>query len=371
MVKTLFITASKQHVGKTTVSLSIMNHYIQQFNAVGYIKPIGQKHVLIDGVKVDKDVKLFQRYFNLSGNAQSMSPVVVDSMMTRRFIHDSTNSRLRQKNVRLLHQRILDAYTGFRANDFNLIEGTGHTGVGSVMGASNARVAKLLNSNIIMVINGGIGNTIDQFELNHAMCKQEHANIIGVVVNKVLPCKYEQTQFYIDKYLRQYNIPLIGTVPYLYGVDDLNDVHLSSMFSRSNTMVKSKVHYKHIVIVDHPLVDCMEQLDRSDVMFVLNGADEALVCRWFQAWSRLPVGCAIVAKVDKLSIVNKQPFNAWLAKGLTLPNTQDVYLTDADVVNTVIQIKAYTVKFSTQNAHQIKMVIDHYSSFMDFDKIRL
>ena len=367
MVKSLFITASKQHVGKTTVSLSIMNHFIQRFNTVGYVKPIGQKHVLIDGVKVDKDVKLFQRYFNLSDDAQSMSPIVVDSMMTRRFINGSTNSMLRQENVNLLQQRILDAYNGFRKNDFNLIEGTGHTGVGSVMGVSNAGVAKLLDSNIIMVINGGIGNTIDQFELNHAMCKQENATIIGVVVNKVLPCKYHQTRVYIEKYLQQYNIPLIGTVPYLYGVDDLNDVHLSSMFSRVDVAAKSNSHYKRVVVVDHPLVDRLEHSKGSDDMFVINGADEALVGRWFHAWSNTPAGCTVMANADAGALQTLRELQALRA----LPITQDVYFTDSNVVDTVMQTNSYTVKFSTQNSHQIKMVIDHYDTFLDFDKIRM
>ena len=90
MSKSLFVVASKQHIGKTTVSLSLMNHYIKKFNKVGYIKPIGQKHVMIDNVKVDKDIRVFKRYFDLKTNVNHMSPFVIGSMTTRKSIDDST-----------------------------------------------------------------------------------------------------------------------------------------------------------------------------------------------------------------------------------------------------------------------------------------
>ena len=197
--------------------------------------------------------------------------------------------------------RIVEAYSGFVNNDFNLIEGTGHTGVGSVMGVSNAGVAKLLNSNIIMVVNGGIGNTIDQFELNHALCKQENAKIVGIVVNKVLPDKYDQTQYFISKYLQQYNIPLIGTVPYLYGVDDLNDVHLSTMFARVNAVAQTRKHYKQVMLVDQPLIDALVNdrlVDYSHVIFIINHKDRSMCERWRCLLKSEPsIGCTIVADV--------------------------------------------------------------------------
>ena len=347
-----------------------MNHFIQKFTKVGYIKPIGQKHVIIDNVKVDKDVKLFQRYFDLSGDAQAMSPIVVGSKMTRQFIEDSIDETVRHKQIKSLKGRIVEAYNGFAKNDFNLIEGTGHTGVGSVMGVSNAGVANLLNSNIIMVINGGIGNTIDQFELNHAMCKQENANIVGIVVNKVLPDKYEQTHYFLSKYLQQYNIPLIGTVPYVYGVDDLNDVHLSTIFIRINAIAQSHKHYKHVMIVDQPLIDAIytnASLNYSNVIFIINGHDHNMLKQWYRLSTPESLrGCIIVANVPEANDISTLEMT--YIHSLCSEKT-DVYITDKNVIDTVLHIKNYTVKFSTKNAHQIKMVIDHYSSYMDFSKI--
>lgn len=51
-------------------------------------------------------------------------------------------------------------------NDFVVVEGTGHVGVGSVIGLSNARVARELGIDMVLVAKGGIGSTFDELELN-------------------------------------------------------------------------------------------------------------------------------------------------------------------------------------------------------------
>jgi AAA domain len=46
MVRTpLFVAATRQHVGKTTVSLALINGLKKRFKEVGFIKPVGQQHV--------------------------------------------------------------------------------------------------------------------------------------------------------------------------------------------------------------------------------------------------------------------------------------------------------------------------------------
>ena len=47
------------------------------------------------------------------------------------------------------------------ANAFTLVEGSGHMGVGSVLGHNNAQIAAGLGVPVLLVANGGGGNTID------------------------------------------------------------------------------------------------------------------------------------------------------------------------------------------------------------------
>ncbi len=69
--------------------------------------------------------------------------------------------------------------------DAVILEGTGHTGVGSVVDLNNAQVAKRLNADMILVANGGLGSAYDDLALNYLMCQRWGVNVIGIILNKV------------------------------------------------------------------------------------------------------------------------------------------------------------------------------------------
>ena len=56
-------------------------------------------------------------------------------------------------------------------NDYIIVEGTGHAGVGSVFNLSNADVAKRLDAKVIIVARGGIGRPVDEIAINQALEK--------------------------------------------------------------------------------------------------------------------------------------------------------------------------------------------------------
>ena len=110
-------------------------------------------------------------------------------------------------------------------NDFTVIEGTGHTAVGSIVGLNNARVAAELGVPVVLVCNGGIGSSVDEIELNRQLCLAHGARVAGVILNKVQPAKMEMVRHYVSKALRPWHIPLIACIPDYEFLEDpcLND----------------------------------------------------------------------------------------------------------------------------------------------------
>ena len=112
---------------------------------------------------------------------------------------------------------IKEAFTNIMRNcSIVLCEGTGHVAVGSIVDASNADIAALLGAKVLLVANGGLGNSFDELDLNRNMCKSVGVEIAGVIINKVRPDKYEQTKHYLAKALEQKwgpEIPLLGCIP--------------------------------------------------------------------------------------------------------------------------------------------------------------
>jgi len=189
----IYVAATQQHVGKTTTCLSLISGLKKRFpDSIGYIKPVGQQHVPVHSerlgkeIRVDKDVTLIRDHFNLQHiDYQDMSPVLIPKGYTKDYI-DGKISHDGQLNS------ILDAYNNIASsNEVVLCEGTGsyhfwrelfcmctlmfdilssneefvlyisgietgHCAVGSIVGASNGKVASVIGADMVLIANGGL-----------------------------------------------------------------------------------------------------------------------------------------------------------------------------------------------------------------------
>jgi len=88
--KAVFVASTGQHIGKTTTCLALVAGAEKLIGKgdIGFIKPVGQKHVIVDdNLKVDKDVVLFKHHFQLDKcDYRDLSPVVIPAGYTRDFI---------------------------------------------------------------------------------------------------------------------------------------------------------------------------------------------------------------------------------------------------------------------------------------------
>ena len=206
ITKRLFIAATQQNAGKTTVSLGIFGALRKLQGRIGFIKPVGQRFVEIEGHKIDEDTVLIDQTYGIGSPLEAISPIAVEPDFTRRFIQ--------QANSDMLVRRIQNSFD--RAaweKDFVIIEGTGHAGVGSVFDLSNARVAKLLDSKVILITQGGIGRPIDEIALNRSVFKEEGVELLGVIMNKVHPEKYDHVVDFARRGFERLGIELLGAIP--------------------------------------------------------------------------------------------------------------------------------------------------------------
>lgn len=207
--KPVYIAATGQHVGKTTTVLGLMKCFRERGLCTGFMKPVGQRYMEIDGVKVDEDAVLVRDTFSecVASNLKDMSPIAIPRGFTENYI--------RRRNKDDLHRQIMEAYGRVSANvDAMVIEGTGHAGVGSVFDSSNAEVAAMLGAPVIIISEGGVGRPIDEICLSRSMFAEKGVPILGVVLNKVLPEKYDRITEVAGMGLKALGIRLLGGVPF-------------------------------------------------------------------------------------------------------------------------------------------------------------
>lgn len=203
----VFIAATRQNDGKTTVSLGLIAALQQHYPRVGYIKPVGQRFVEIEEQKIDEDTVLMDSVYQLNCPLVDMSPIAVEPDFTRKYLQSSNNEALIKKI-----QNAFDRVAWEK--DFVLCEGSGHAGVGSVFDLSNAQVAKILGAKVIIVTQGGIGRPIDEVSLNKALFEKEGVEIIGVIINKVLGTKVDYISDFARRGFRRKRLELLGVLPY-------------------------------------------------------------------------------------------------------------------------------------------------------------
>jgi BioD-like phosphotransacetylase family protein len=203
----VFIAATRQNDGKTTVSLGLIAALQQYFPRVGYIKPVGQRFVQIEEQKIDEDTVLMDSVYDLNCPLMDMSPIAVEPDFTRKYLESSNNDAL-VKRIQKAFDRVA------WEKDFVLCEGSGHAGVGSVFDLSNAQVAKILRAKVIIVSQGGIGKPIDEISLNQALFEREGVEIIGVILNKVLGQKLDHIADFARRGLKRKGLELLGVIPH-------------------------------------------------------------------------------------------------------------------------------------------------------------
>lgn len=223
MCRKIFIGATGQHCGKTTISLSLMHLARRKYGRVGFMKPIGPKCIEYRGLTMDKDAAMIASVYGLDRDAPLMSPMTLVAGTTRRFLDGAVSPDAPR-------QAILQACAELeKRNDFLIIEGAGHGGVGSVVGVNNAQVAAMLNAPVLMVTGGGIGNVIDAVALNLPLYEREQAAVRVIMANKLVPEKRSASLAYLTKAFQRDDLLVTSAFDYSRTLADPTLQHVAEL----------------------------------------------------------------------------------------------------------------------------------------------
>jgi phosphate acetyltransferase len=202
----LYLAATGQNRGKTTTALGFLDGFVREGLVTGFMKPVGQRTVIQDGAPADEDAVLMKAVFDLPDSLSAMSPVHIPRGFTKAYIAGEV--------VEDLGARIRAAHAAFADRDVLLVEGTGHAGVGAVIGLSNAVVAAMLETPVVVVSEGGVGRPIDEIVLNASLFRAHGVRVAGAIVNKVELDAQPGIVATLERGLALHGVPLLGVLPY-------------------------------------------------------------------------------------------------------------------------------------------------------------
>jgi hypothetical protein len=203
----VYLAATGMNRGKTTFALGLLAALIDRGLSTAFIKPVGQRYALVDDIPADEDAILMRATFGLPDPYELMSPVHIPRGFTKAFIRGDIVEDLGAR-IEAAHQRLIEGREAI------LIEGTGHAGVGAVIGLSNAVVAARLRAPAVIVSEAGVGRPIDEIVLNAALFAQHGVPLAGAVVNKVDLDADPGLPEVLRGGLARHGIELLGVLPY-------------------------------------------------------------------------------------------------------------------------------------------------------------
>jgi len=362
-MKKILVAATGQHVGKTTSTLGLVANLKALGLSTGYCKPVGQKYLTLKGMIADKDAVLFSEVIGFDIKPEWHSPVIIARGVTKKYIEDPSRYNFISRIERAA--AVLD-----KQYDVVVYEGTGHPGVGSVVGLSNATVAKMLGAGVVMIVEGGIGRTIDKLWMSTALFREEGVPILGVIVNKVKPEKIDDLSYYLGKALDRMGVPLLGILPY--------DAALSFPIMET---VKQAIHGNVLLngdrlnnkvedIIAGSLVDAEEFSTFQNMLLV------ASIKRLNEAIDK-------IERISKLKNLKKSPLSGVIVTGdgrhakwydeadLNNPYFRKykipVITTKLDTYGSVVKISRIEVKINTKTPWKSKRAIELIKKHFNFD----
>lgn len=359
MARKVLIAATGMNCGKTTTSLSLMHMAKKKYDRVGFIKPIGPKWVEYNGQYADKDALFMALNFDLMDDLHLMSPFVLRQGDTRRIIDGEINQQA-------IARQMLEAIDELDSkNDFLIIEGSGHTGVGSLFGCNNARIARESGASVLMVTGGGLGNVVDASMLNNALFQKEQVKVKAILVNKIIPEKREQTLSYLERAFANEDIKVIGGFNYqpilanptMRRISDVLNIKLHGTEEQAQRIV-------HNVQLGAASAQRVVELLRESTLVIVNRSrDELLVT--ISHLSQLPeyqdkIAGIIIPGVGEVSYITQRIIDS---SGIP-------YMRAGRTSSSVFEkIRDDVSKLTAEDTEKISLITDLAEKRLDFDAI--
>jgi phosphate acetyltransferase len=364
MKKAFFIAATGQNVGKTTTSLGLIAGLKKRNQKVGFLKPVGQEHVETEnGKRVDKDVLLFKSHFQLEDNDEDMSPVLFPKGFTRDYLDGNVNhDDLVEKITHSFHKIATKS-------DITIVEGTGHTGVGSIVDLNNAQVAAALKCPIILVASGGLGSAFDELMLNYTQCEKYGVRVAGVILNRVLSEKREMVEDYMTKALKRWGLPLLGCIPYdeLLSCPSMLDFELLFQTELLSGKKERFHHFPQISLVANS-VEIYKNLLHSDQLIITPAAREDIILATLSRYWDIKITHPENTFRTGMILTGKIPPSPSLVEEVQKADIPILYAPVSSFV-AMKMINSYTAKIRKEDTEKIKEAITVVERHIDFDRL--
>jgi BioD-like phosphotransacetylase family protein len=256
--------------------------------------------------------------------------------------------------------------------DLVVYEGTGHPGVGTVVDLSNAEVAQMLDCGVVMIVEGGIGNTIDRLHMSLALFREKNVPIWGVIVNKVYEEKKEEIEYYLRRKFDKMDIPLLGVMPYDRSLSFPIMETINQAVEGNVVLNEDRLGNRVEDIVAGSLIDIDEFSAFRNILLVVS-------------YRRIDEAIAKIEEIVEMKQLTESPLSGVIVTGdgrharwyeradfnkpYFIENQIPVITTTLDTYGSVVKISRIEVKINTRTPWKIKRAVELIREHVDIDRL--
>ena len=204
-MNTLSITAIEEGTGKTAITLALGLVAQDRNMSVGYMKPKGtrlQSHV---GKIVDRDPMLAAELLDLDDSLSDLEPIVYSPTFIENAVREQTVSSE-------LQQRVQTVFTDLSTDrDLMLVEGAGRLTTGGIIELTDAEIAELFDSNVLLVCEFQQLGDLDEIL---AAVGDIGDRLSGIVFNRVRDIELDRLEDHAIPFLEARGCPVLGVLPH-------------------------------------------------------------------------------------------------------------------------------------------------------------
>ncbi|MCK5201754.1 MAG: AAA family ATPase, partial [Spirochaetales bacterium] len=184
---------------------------------------------------------------------ENLSPVQLGSGFTKAYLKSNDKVKISKRFAADIEQ----SFDSMSNKEIIIAEGTGHPGVGGIVGLSNAHVGNLIGADILYISGGGIGKALDMLEVDLSYFLYMKSNVRGILFNRLIPDKIATVKEFITEKLLQEMYPgfknPLSIYGYLPAIEDLPNP----------SMAVVKKHLKKASVIGDPETEPWHKTCRS------------------------------------------------------------------------------------------------------------
>jgi BioD-like phosphotransacetylase family protein len=203
-MRSVLVSSTELYAGKSALCMALAMKLKENGLKVGYMKPVGNLVVDLDGVLADDDAVSMKKLLGLEESLDEISPVL--------FTHQLLEDVLEGKDKRLAPKIEKTFRQVSKGKDVVVLESAGGISGSAVLGLSDAEVAKITGSKILLVSKYCDEYTVDRIT-TYLKLLPEDVEMVGIVFNNTSAERMSFVREKVVPYFDRKGVPVLGIIP--------------------------------------------------------------------------------------------------------------------------------------------------------------